>query len=313
MEYYKGQSAQDKIKGGGAYVAKEGRGHEVCNFSEDQNYFYGYVQPTGQQIRIERLGADKSDEQISGVTVIWTAPRPKGGTVIVGWYKDATVYRYFQSFKKSTALHRKNGIDGFRVMAEASNSNVKLLPIDERTFEIPRRIKGGMGHSPVWYADTPESKELLGDIKKLLAGNNVHKVKAKRPKTTDPEKNARVEKAAIKAVTNYFESNGYEVDSVEKDNMGWDLEAELGKNKLLIEVKGLSGSGLTVELTPNEYVAFLGRQSNYRLCVVHSALTEPSLLICRYSIETGCWIVEGAKDAKVEIKPKQSAAIEIRI
>ncbi len=310
MEHYKGQSAQDKIKGGGAYVTQEGRGHEVCNFTEDRNTFYGYVQPAGEQIKIERLGAGKLDEEISGVTVVWTANRPDGGTVVVGWYKDATVYRNFQSFIKTPALHKKNGIDGYRVKAEAKNG--KLLPIDERSFEIPRRIKGGMGQANVWYADTPESKALLDNIKKILSGN-VRKIKAKRSKTTDPEKNARVEKAAIKSVTDYYECNGYEVDSVENDNMGWDLEAMLGKSKLLIEVKGLSGSGLTIELTPNEYAAFSEKQPNYRLCVVHSALTTPTLFICRYSFETGRWIVENAKDAKVEIKPKQSAAIEIRI
>ena len=310
MEHYKGQSAHDKIKGGGAYVAKEGRGHEVCNFAGDGKYFYGYVQPTGEQIKIERLGADKSDEQLAGVTVIWTASSPAGGTVIVGWYKDATVYRHLQQFKKIPALHDKNGIEGYRVMA--GTGDVRLLPIDERTFEIPRRVKGGIGQANVWYADAPESMELLGDVKNYLEGQ-VRIAKGHRTKKTDPEKNARVEMVAIRTVTDYFENYGYEVDSVEKDNVGWDLEAISGKNKLRIEVKGLSGSGLAVELTPNEYVAFLDGQSNYRLCVVHSALTSPTLLICRHSTETGGWIVEDIDGAEVKIKPKQSASIEIRI
>lgn len=309
MEHYNGQNAQDQIKAGGSFVTNERYGHEVCNFTEIRNSVYGFFRPPGKRIKIELLGAGLKDEQISGVTVIWTAKRPEGGTVVVGWYKDATIYRNRQKFKKIPALQKKNGIDGYRVKAEATN--VRLLPIDERTFKIPRG-KSGMGQANVWYADKSKGEKTINDIKKIMADN---KVKAKRSKKLDPEKNARVEKVAIQTVVDYFERNGYEVDSVEKDNVGWDLQAESGKNKLRIEVKGLSGSRLIVDLTPNEYKAFSDKQlnSNYRLCVVHSALTKPALLICRYSIETGGWIVEDAKDAKVEIKTKQSASIEICI
>jgi len=111
----------------------------------------------------------------------------------------------------------------------------------------------------------------------------------------------------------YFEGIGYTVESVEKDNVGWDLEATLGKKKLLIEVKGLSGSGLSVELTPNEYNAFSEENESYRLCVVYTALSEPTLLVCRFSKESGSWIIEGNQKSIINIKPKQSASIEIRI
>lgn len=162
MAHYTGLSAQEKIEG----VTQEYLGHEVCNFAAAQNNFYGYVQHHGELIEIERLGAGQSDEEISGVTVIWTARRPVGGTVVVGWYEDATVYRYLQRFTKMSALHKKHGIDSYRVKAEASNG--RLLPIDERTFAVPKGVKGGMGQANVWHADTPGNKELLEALKKLL-------------------------------------------------------------------------------------------------------------------------------------------------
>lgn len=79
---------------------------------------YGYVQPPNAgakadqgQINIDRLGGAGADS-VDGVLVVWTARRPKGGTVVVGWYKDATVYRYYQKFTSVPALHRRNELGG---------------------------------------------------------------------------------------------------------------------------------------------------------------------------------------------------------
>ena len=311
MEYYEGQTPGDRIKGGGSYVIKEGRGHEVCNFAPHSDKVYGYVRPAGKQIKIERLGTDADAETISNVTVIWTARHPKGKTVIVGWYKGAIVHRHYAKFSDFPLLHKENGIDGYWI--EAKSNNFKRLPIDERTFEVPRG-KGGMGQSNVWYANPHEHKPLLEKIAKLIDGEKVV-AKGKRSRRTDPEKNAKVEKAAIRTTTKYFESIGYTIDSVEKDNRGWDLEAISGKKKLLLEVKGLSGEELFVELTPNEYSALSDsdKKDSYRLCVVSTALTYPKLFVCRYSKEAKKWVVEGKNTANIEIKLKQSASIEINI
>lgn len=312
MEYYEGQTPRDQIKGGGSYVTKEGTGHEVCNFCRYQDKVYGYVRPAGKgkQINIKRLGADADAKTISKVTIIWTArSHGKVKTVIVGWYKGATVHRTYQEFSDSSPLHKENGINGYWI--EARSSNATLLGIDERTFEIPRG-KGGMGQANVWYANPHKHKRLLDKIAKLIDGEKVV-AKGKRSRRTDPEKSAKVEKAAIRTTTKYYESIGYTIDSVEKDNRGWDLEAISGKKKLLIEVKGLSGKELSVELTPNEYAALSDsdKKDNYRLCVVSTALTDPKLFVC--SKEAGKWVVEGKNTANIEIKLKQSASIKINI
>ena len=137
MERYQGLRDGDEIVGGGSYVKKEGRGHEICNFAPNRNVLYGYVQPPGAQIDIERIGASADDESISGVTVIWTATRPTGGTAVVGWFKNATVFPEYQEFPKPPEIQKQNGIDGYWISAPSDQAN--LLPVDERTLEIPRQ------------------------------------------------------------------------------------------------------------------------------------------------------------------------------
>lgn len=154
----------DSIQRGGSYN-KESIGHEVCNFNNVDSKVYGYVQPTGR-LNIVKLGAGKNDENIDGVTVIWTAGPDSGGTAIVGWYKNATVFRDSQQINKPTPLQKKNGINSYRILADASNAT--LLPIEKRDFMIPRAVKGGIGQSNVWYADKPESADLVKRALKLV-------------------------------------------------------------------------------------------------------------------------------------------------
>jgi 5-methylcytosine-specific restriction protein A len=157
----------DSIQRGGSYN-NESIGHEVCNFSNVDTKVYGYVQPTGR-LNIVKLGAGKNDECIDGITVIWTAGPDSGGTAIVGWYKNATVYRDSQQLNKPTKLQKRNGLTNYRILADASNAI--LLPIDKRDFMIPRAVKGGIGQSNIWYADKPESAALVERALNLVNSN----------------------------------------------------------------------------------------------------------------------------------------------
>jgi hypothetical protein len=64
----------------------------------------------------------------------------------------------------------------------------------------------------------------------------------------DPLFRQRVEEIAVDKTKDYFTRLGYRVKSVEEDNVGWDLTAVLGERELKLEVKGLSGSQVVVEL-----------------------------------------------------------------
>jgi hypothetical protein len=58
---------------------------------------------------------------------------------------------------------------------------------------------------------------------------------------------------------------------------------------LRLEVKGLSGSEIGVELTPNEYEQMQKWQDSYYVCIVINALSNPKLAIFGYSIESDKW------------------------
>lgn len=308
MEHYQGLQNSDRIVGGGSYVQEKGMGHEVCNFYAHNGVLYGYVQPRGRQIDIGRLGAERNDDFITDVTVVWTAARPTGGTVVIGWYRNATVFRDWQNFRIPPRVHRRNGLYGYWIKAPANLA--KLLTVDERTCEIPRQVKGSMGQAHLWYADSPESEPVVRRVRSVLDGD-MPKPKAAvgRSRQQDQETKARVEDIAIRMCSSHFEGLGYSVKSVEKDNVGWDLEAQSGRTTLRIEVKGLSGGAFSIELTPNEYRAFAAQSADYRLAVVTRALSEPELSICRYSQEQRKWLVEGKHGKTLKIQTWEGASI----
>lgn len=299
MDYYQGNT-NDKMQGGGKHIEKYGWGGEMFNFKPSKNRMYGYVQ-VGGRININRLGAKSSDEKIEGTTIIWVAKEPfSGGNYIVGWYENATVYRNVQEPKRNSNRSWNEHDLGF--FTETKKSDTKLLTRDERTVQVPRG-KGAMGQRNIWYAENnPEYVEKI--FKYLKTGIfPVSKKKSKgSARQTDPLKRIEVETKAVKIVTKHYKKLGYEVDSVEKDNVGWDLDAVNGKIKLKLEVKGLSGKDIATELTPNEYKHLNADKGNYRICVVVETLTSPRLMIFSYSTDNEEWTSENGLVLKFEEK-----------
>ena len=311
MDFYKGFS-NDTITGAGKYVEKEGMGHEIYNFLDFKGRFYGYVQPKidkkyGNQsnINLEKLGGLKTDEFVDNVTVVWTARHPiHGGTYIIGWYLKARVYKYEQNApKNSNRKFNKNPI-GYYTTVEKQYS--KLLSIDERVVRVKRQEKNWMGQSNVWYADNNvDFVELVLDyIHNNKIPNSIESNKSKGfPRQLDPLKKIEVEKSAIKIVTKYYEKLNYNVCSVEKDNVGWDLIASNKNTKLKLEVKGLSGVSISTELTANEYKNLKEDMKFYRLCIVTEALNKkPILKIFAYSKDTNAWTSDDGLILKFEEK-----------
>ncbi|MEX3923099.1 HNH endonuclease [Paraburkholderia sp. BR10936] len=155
-EHYDGLPGDEPRRGGSFNDANVGS--ETCNFTSFRGKVYGFVQVTDQrQIKIERLGAAKTDESIDGVTVVWTAGPDEGGTAVVGWYTNATVYRNTQQFGFHSKKHEQNNVPFYRIVADAKDA--VLLPVDDRYDLMIPRGKGGIGQSAVWYADKPENKD----------------------------------------------------------------------------------------------------------------------------------------------------------
>ncbi len=302
MDFYRGLS-NDKIVGGGKNVNSMGWGGELFNFLPFDTYLYGYVQPKIDKkydnpttIKIEKLGAKESDERIDEVTVVWTATDPdNGGTYIIGWYKKATVFRYYQDPPKdSKRTHKRNSL-GYFVKAKAKN-NATLLSLDERVVQVQRQQKNWMGQSNVWYAEkNPSFVKIVKDyifkgiIPKQVRYLNNTKGSSRR---TDVLKRIEVEKKAVLIVMKHYENLGYKITSVEKDNVGWDLIAKNNKTELKLEVKGLSGTNLAAELTPNELKNLKDDKVFYRLCIVTNTLVKPVLKIFAHSKQYNEWMSE---------------------
>ncbi|MDP1818138.1 MAG: DUF3883 domain-containing protein, partial [Leadbetterella sp.] len=273
MNFYKGL-ANDPIKNGGEHVRKYGWGGEIFNFEEVDGKHYGYVE-AGGTIHIERLGAKSDDNRLDDVTVVWTATHPeKKGTYIVGWYKNATLFRE----RQMPAPEMRRTLNGqkldYHIMADINNC--KLLSPDKRILKIPRK-RHGMGEKNIWYADTnPSFISIVSNFiinDGLLPADNQNTVG--RPRQLDPLIRLKVEKIAIEMVTEHYSSIGYQVKSVEKDSVGWDLNAVGELVTLKLEVKGLSGTLIVTELTPNELKNLNAYKEAYRLCIVTEALTNP--------------------------------------
>jgi hypothetical protein len=298
MNHYQGITGGDTISSGGAYVAEHGFGHEIFNYQPFHNVVYGYVQPPGRKdqwkaakINLTRLGALADDTSVSGVLAVWVATSPSGGAFVVGWYRNATIYGDWQSPPSGSARRHADADCGYYITA--SSENAILLPPDERVFSIPQKGKGAFGQSNIWYADNPAPhRQLRLNVLRYIASRrlpNVPQPAGAPPRQPDPLLRQRVERIAVETTAAYFTCLGYRVESVEQDNVGWDLNAVRGKRDLKLEVKGLSGSQIVVPLTPNEYAAMGEYRESYRVCVVTNALTEPCLEVFAYSPDSRQW------------------------
>lgn len=154
MDYYQGTKNGDYPRNGGSYNLSQ-IGHEVYNFKASFGTYYGYVEPGGK-IKIENLGAKKTDDFVDDVLVVWTATRPEGGTYIVGWYENATVYREIQHTPDNVLADR----DDFEFLNYYIQSKTAtLLDDNERTYKID-----SMGQSLIWYGDEEANIAVLNYI-----------------------------------------------------------------------------------------------------------------------------------------------------
>ena len=120
--------------------------------------YCGYVSTksnrgNSNQLHIEKLeGITQEDDIAEDVLVIWVAKRNiNEKNTIVGWYKNATVGRYYE------------WIDGdwpFNIVAKVEDC--VLLPLNKRNKVVPRAGKDGysygMGQANVWFAQNDDEK-----------------------------------------------------------------------------------------------------------------------------------------------------------
>ena len=317
MEHYAGISDEDETKGAHGYLKEHRHGAESFNFQKrTDGRVRGYRPPGGrEQTDITKLGASAGASSIGNVLVVWLAKEPDSGvTMIVGWYRDATIYR--------AAQDAEIDVNGERIhyTAEASVNNAKCLPLVLRDYPIQssRTNPGkGFGQKPTWYGAPEIDRDVWNYIRAFGAEPQElpPPPSATPPKNSDPELRRKVEKAAVMHAKSYFRAlygPTCPIRSVELEAKGWDLEVFAGPRPLLVEVKGLLNEAIICELTPNEYENMMkpDQRSRYIVYVVNNALAEkpavPIPSVFRY-VDAARWATQDKRE--LSIVPKTGAVL----
>ncbi len=171
MEYYEGITPADRPLHGGGFVEDKGWGAEVYNFQPYGEKLYGFVEAGWQRlcnIRIEKLGALRLAQSVPGVLIVWVAKHPdKAQTVVVGWYRNGTVYRKRQKPPAGSNRRLPDGEDA-PYFAVADEAHCTRIPADMRDFAIPRG-KDGIGQNNIWYGDSMGGKKAKAKVLQYIS------------------------------------------------------------------------------------------------------------------------------------------------
>jgi hypothetical protein len=303
MVWYKGVRADDpKPIGGGAYN-EMGIGGEVYNFLPAGHRYLGYFQPQKQPrerlkanpstIHLEKIQPGFVGDKLEHVLVVFVARNPdEGGQYIVGWYRDATVYRYKQT--TSSTVRRKIA---YFLETSAVPDHGMLLPKSRRLFPIPGAVKGGFGKANICYTHDDhgypkENSPWIADALEYV-NSYKHENAASSPETATDQIIADVIEASIENGAG-CQSNPVIRRAVEEYAMQWaekrlrqmglkpkdkhksesyDFLCSSGGKDLFVEVKGTQSDGRCISLTPNE-VAHAKRYENSTLFIVYDVKVD---------------------------------------
>jgi hypothetical protein len=121
---------------------------------------------------------------------------------------------------------------------------------------------------------------------------------------TDQAANEEVEDAAVEAVKRHYSRQGYGVESVETDNIGYDLVCTRQNQQLHVEVKGVRGSRPDFFLSRNE-LDCAGRDPRHLFCVVTTALSKPTIRVYPGHDLESCFEVEPSQyRARLKTTPR---------
>lgn len=127
MKYYTGEGDEETLVPSCGY-----------NFQHVNGFYYGYAEGM-EEVPIEKFeGADEKSSQVENVTVIWTADNREGQNKVIGWYKEATIYRQVQE-----KLTQDSERAVFRYTIKAPAKKCLLLPVELRLLDA-RQIEEGI-------------------------------------------------------------------------------------------------------------------------------------------------------------------------
>ena len=122
---------------------------ETCNFVAHDGHYYGAI-PKKDRVDLRRLGGGSKDDKVHDVTVVWVADR-----LVVGWYKNATVYAEIKT------PHPANAKIDYRATCLVQHG--RELPQHERTFNV---VEAGarFGRSRRWYPQAIKDRAFISRL-----------------------------------------------------------------------------------------------------------------------------------------------------
>lgn len=161
-------------------------GKEVClGFFEAGFTKGGYEHGNARQVHIEKIdnAAPRNSVSASGVTVIWCALTPDiGHTSVIGWYKDAEVFRRPITISYGEIPGRGDSFFGYQYNVISDKQDCVLLQYTEivkSEWCAPRqRTSGfGFGQSNMWYAQEPQARKYVDTkLDKIMAYTGVNAI-----------------------------------------------------------------------------------------------------------------------------------------
>jgi hypothetical protein len=317
--YMKKYDGPAEIRGGGSHIVEHEDGGEMWNFRKENGRVYGYVMSVRfGGINLRKLDPStrwKENELMTNVDVVFVSTKPGEGQVIIGWYRNATVFhRKYRRRAGSLPGDRRS----LKYVCEVAAKDAVLLPEKRRDLPVPTHVKGFIGQSNVWYPDEniPAVRRLVLSIRQLMGRRGQEQTTAKKKGlggkgwVTRPDRNliARIESLSTEATIAYFKRRKYRIKRVEKDNRGWDIEARRGREVLFVEIKGHLKEKIWFELTPNEYAKLQEKGLSYRVCVVRNALVNQEVEEYRPMSKCDGWALERLdKPGQISLKPMTAA------
>lgn len=187
----------------------------------------------------------------------------------------------------SALIHRQNVKLG--EMIDAKENNRAWQGIEGQISQIEQRILELNNRLDLRRNKLVKERQIsITDVRHLGSAWVLPHPERDRPEIKAMRSDDEIETIAVNTVTKYEESQGRRVQSVEKDNRGFDLitrayhpeDPETAINVRFIEVKGRSQVG-EVALTENEYKTAQRLGNDYFLYVVYNCATNPEIRIIK--------------------------------
>jgi hypothetical protein len=249
---------------------------------------------TSYEINLGRIEQGCTADKLDDVLVIWFATNPiDRGQIVIGWYKNATVYSSFQS--PTAPLLRENY--SYNIKAKWEDSF--LLPISKRKFRVGHDIegtkKGDPGEADAFYVldDKGKAKDVSNPTNAWIANVIKYVEHYQGPKLSsrddeiqedmltaeyssggqgfqsDVEVRLTIEAYAMTTCEDYYRQKGYQTKNVSA-NSPYDFLIRKKELSRFVEVKGTQTAGDTVILTKNEVNLSRTHGDKMILFLVHS-------------------------------------------